>query len=182
MFDLPVPEPLSICDENLRDGSPEPTVEADAAERLRRVGLSTTRQRLDLMGLLFTTRHRHVTAGELCREAARAGKRMSLATAYNTLNQFANAGLLQRVAVGPEKVYFDTNVADHNHFYIDAEDRILDIPEGELAFRRVPEPPAGYVIARIDVVVRLRRIRTARDSGEGKARGSKPERTSRLFC
>lgn len=171
MFDFSVSEPLTICDEDRGDGPRDQTVEAGAAERLRRARLSTTRQRLDLMELLFTMRHRHVTAGGLCREAKRAGKRMSLATVYNTLNQFAHAGLLRRVAVGPEKVYFDTNVADHHHFYIDAEDRILDIPEGELAFRRMPKPPDGYVIVRIDVVVRLRRIPTVPCGGERKVAG-----------
>ena len=82
---------------------------------------------------------------------------MSLATIYNTLNQLADAGLLRRIAVNGDQTYFDTDVGDHHHFYVEIEDRIIDIPEGAIEIGSLPALPDGYVVARIDVVIRLRR-------------------------
>lgn len=84
---------------------------------------------------------------------------VSLATVYNTLHQFTEAGLLREVAVDGSKTYFDTNISDHHHFFIEDDDQVLDIPAGTLGVGEVPEPPPGYEISRIDVVVRLRRLR-----------------------
>ncbi|MBR2118071.1 MAG: Fur family transcriptional regulator [Pseudomonadota bacterium] len=124
---------------------------------LQQAALRPTRQRMALAELLFTADHRHVTAGTLGREADAAGIRVSFATVYNTLNQFADAGLLRRVTVSGDLTYFDTNAGEHHHFYIEAENRIIDVPEGSIEIGH-PEPPDGYVITRIDAVIRLRPI------------------------
>ena len=84
---------------------------------------------------------------------------VSLATNYNTLNQFTEAGLLREVAVDGSKTYFDTNTSEHHHFFVEDDNVVMDIPAGQMGVGRVPEAPPGYEISRIDVVVRLRRIR-----------------------
>ncbi|QCI63646.1 iron response transcriptional regulator IrrA [Phreatobacter stygius] len=125
---------------------------------LRAAGLRPTRQRIALGRLLFGNRHRHVTAADLHGDALDAGSPLSLATVYNTLNQFADAGLLRRISINGERSYFDTDVGDHHHFYIDAEDRILNIPAGAVALDRLPLPPDGYEITKVDLVVHLTRV------------------------
>lgn len=130
----------------------------DFRRLLQQASLQPTRQRMALAEMLFTADHRHVTAGGLAREANAAGIRVSLATVYNTLRQFAEADLLRRVSVSGDLTYFDTNVGNHHHFYIAAEHRIIDVPDGSIEIGHVPEPPDGYVIARIDAVIRLRPI------------------------
>jgi Fur family transcriptional regulator, iron response regulator len=90
----------------------------------------------------------------LFEEARQAEQSMSLATIYNTLRQFTEAGLLRPIATDGTKSYFDTNVTDHHHFYLEA--RLIDIPI-KVPFQKLPVPPEGYAIDRIDVVVRLRR-------------------------
>ena len=80
---------------------------------------------------------------------------MSLATIYNTLNQFTNAGLLREVAIEGERTYFDTNTSNHFHFYVEAEKRLVDIPANDLALTGLPAVPDGTRIRRIDVIVRL---------------------------
>ena len=122
---------------------------------LRRAGLRPTRQRLALGGLLFRGEHHHVTVDDLHRDALGSGMQLSLATVYNTLNQFAEAGLVRRIAVNGGRSYFDTNAGDHQHFYIEAEDRILDVPDASITFGSLPPPPQGYEIAGVDVVIRL---------------------------
>jgi Fur family iron response transcriptional regulator len=124
---------------------------------LREVGLRPTRQRLALGWLLFAKGDRHLTAELLHEEAVHARFPVSLATVYNTLHQFTGAGVLREVAVDGSKTYFDTNASEHHHFYVEGDSSLVDIPGAELMVDKLPEPPEGYEVARVDVVVRLRR-------------------------
>ena len=125
--------------------------------RLDGAGLRPTRQRLALAHLLFASGDRHVTAEALHEEAVRAYVPVSLATVYNTLHQFTQVGLLREVAVDGTKTYFDTNTSDHHHFYLEDENRIIDIPGRSIVVGGLPEAPEGHEIARVEVVVRVRR-------------------------
>ena len=127
--------------------------------RLRNAGLRPTRQRLALAKLLFDGRDRHVTAETLHAEAVAAGVKLSLATVYNSLHQFTTAGLLKEVVVDASRTYFDTNTGQHHHFFDEADGRLADIPVDQVSVGRLPTPPAGREIARIDVVIRIRRPR-----------------------
>ena len=129
---------------------------APVLERLRGAGLRPTRQRLALARLLFDGRDRHVTAEMLHAEAAEASIRVSLATVYNTLHQFTGAGLLREVVVEPGRSYFDTNIADHHHFFFEGSGRLEDIPGHRVAIAALPEPPEGTSVQRVDVIVRLK--------------------------
>ena len=124
-------------------------------ERLRKSGLRPTRQRVALATLLFGNGHRHVTAEELHAEAHGSRLPVSLATVYNTLNQFTEAGLLREVAIEGHRSYFDTNTSNHFHFYLEDERKLFDIPGDDLQVRGLPELPPGTRIRRIDVIVRL---------------------------
>jgi Fur family iron response transcriptional regulator len=126
---------------------------------LRQSGLRPTRQRMALAEILFAHGNRHISAESLHDEAVTRRVPVSLATIYNTLHQFTEAGLLREVAVDGSKTYFDTNTDDHHHFFVEDDNEVMDIPPGQMGVGRVPEPPDGYEISRIDVVVRLRRIR-----------------------
>ena len=128
-----------------------------AGDRLRAVGLRPTRQRIALAGLLFAKGDRHLTAEELHEEAVGAGFPVSLATVYNTLHQFTDAGMLRVLAIESSKTYFDTNTSDHQHFFVEGENEVMDIPDSSLSINGLPEMPEGMEIAHIDVIVRLRR-------------------------
>ena len=132
-------------------------VASKAVERLRTAGLRPTRQRLELAGLLFKGPHRHVTAESLHEEAAGQDLRVSLATVYNTLHQFTHAGLLRQVIVDAARGYFDTNTGEHQHFFLEKEGLLIDIPGDTIAVAGVPNPPAGLAVDRVDVVVRVKR-------------------------
>ena len=129
----------------------------DVKAMLRQVGLRPTRQRMALGWLLFGKGYRHLTAEMLYEEASRAKVPVSLATIYNTLHQFTEVGLLRQVAVEGSKAYFDTNTSTHHHFFMEDADQLLDIPGADVVVGKTPIPPEGYEIARVDVVVRLRR-------------------------
>jgi Fur family transcriptional regulator, iron response regulator len=125
--------------------------------KLRGAGLRPTRQRVALGWMLFGKGDRHVSAEALHEEAIRARVPVSLATVYNTLHQFKDAGLLRQVAMEGSKTYFDTNTSDHHHFFVEGEERMIDIPGAALDVAKLPEPPEGMEIAGVDVIVRLRK-------------------------
>ena len=113
-----------------------------------------------LAEMLFAGGNRHISAEALHDEAVAADVPVSLATVYNTLHQFTAAGLLREVALDGSKTYFDTNMSDHHHFFLEDDNAMFDVPESELGLDRLPEPPPGTEISRVDVVIRLRRVKT----------------------
>ncbi len=130
----------------------------NTVERLRASRLRPTRQRQELAGLLFRHGDRHLTAENLHDEALANGIKVSLATVYNTLHQFTEAGLLRQVMVDAARSYFDTNIGDHQHFYCEDENRLIDIPGETIAVDGIPAPPKGTQIERVDVVIRVRSV------------------------
>ena len=116
----------------------------DVKAMLRQVGLRPTRQRMALGWLLFG-------------KGDRAKVPVSLATIYNTLHQFTEVGLLRQLAVDGSKAYFDTNTTTHHHFFIEGRDELVDISAADVVVGKTPAAPEGFEIARVDVVVRLRR-------------------------
>jgi Fur family iron response transcriptional regulator len=124
-------------------------------KKLRAAGLRATRQRMALGDLLLDAGPRHVSAEGLHREAGAAGADVSVATVYNTLHQFTEAGLLREVVVQSGRVYYDTNISEHHHFYYPAEERLEDIPAHQVSFAGLPSPPRAQSIRRVDVIIHV---------------------------
>ena len=125
---------------------------------MRRAGLRPTRQRLTLAALLMGDgADRHVTAEGLFAAARAGGEKVSLATVYNTLRAFCDAGLMNEITVDAARSYFDTRTDDHPHFFWEDSQTLSDAPADELDIRHLPKPPDGAEVARVDVVIRLRR-------------------------
>lgn len=129
---------------------------APSVQRLHDAGLRPTRQRVTLSQLLFAGGDRHVTAEMLHGEAAEANIRLSLATVYNTLNQFTRAGLLRRIGPDGSRSFFDTNTSVHPHFYLHGEDILIDVPEA-LVLDGMPEALPGHEISSLDIIIHIRR-------------------------
>ncbi len=127
-----------------------------SVRRLREAGLRPTRQRARLAELLFGKGDRHITAEVLHSEAREAGVYLSLATVYNTLNQFTQAGLLRRIGPNGSRSFFDTNTSVHPHFYFVGEEILIDVPE-RLVLEQVPDALPGHEIARLDIIIHIRR-------------------------
>ena len=133
------------------------TPETDFAARLRAASLRPTRQRVALARVLFGDGHRHVTAESLHAEVRAAKSPVSLATVYNALNQFRDAGLLREVVVAPGRSYFDTNTGHHHHFFVETDNELHDFPSHDVSVEGLPAPPKGTKVSRVDVIVRVRR-------------------------
>ncbi len=157
-----VPAMTDLLPLSIRSGTPTPGLRrgcplSDLRDKLRRVGLRPTRQRVSLGWLLFGKGDRHITAEMLFEEATRARVPVSLATVYNTLHQFTEAGLLRQLAVDGTKAYFDTNPTEHHHFFLEEEGTLIDMPSEGVAVGELPAPPPGMEVAGVEVIVRLRR-------------------------
>lgn len=125
---------------------------------LGQAGVRPTRQRVALASLLVGDgQNRHVTAESLHAASQDAGEAVSLATVYNTLRAFCDAGLMKEITVDGSKSYFDTRTDDHPHFFWEDDGKLTDAPADQLEIRRVPQAPAGAEISKVDVVIRLRR-------------------------
>ncbi len=121
-------------------------------------GLRPTRQRVALAThLVGDGLDRHVTAESLFDAVTASGEQVSLATVYNTLRAFCEAGLLREITVDGSKGYFDTRLDDHPHFYWEDSATLSDAPADQLEIRRLPQAPAGVEVAAVDVIIRLRR-------------------------
>lgn len=123
---------------------------------MRMAGLRPTRQRIALAELLFAGPHRHVNAEQLHAEAGDAGVTVSLATVYNTLHQFCQSGMLREISVDSSCSYFDTDTSNHHHFYVEDQQRVIDIPASSIKIDGLPPAPKGMSITHVDVVVRVR--------------------------
>jgi Fur family iron response transcriptional regulator len=138
-------------------GRMAPFSSGEITTMLRKAGLRPTRQRVALGFHMYGAGNRHLSAESLHAEAIASGIQVSLATVYNTLNQFTAAGLLREVAIEGHKTYFDTNTSNHYHYYIEHEGRLTDIPADDVRVVGLPEAPDGMHIKRVDVIVRLSR-------------------------
>ncbi|MEO1638532.1 MAG: Fur family transcriptional regulator Irr [Pseudomonadota bacterium] len=129
-----------------------------STEWLAGAGLRPTRQRMALASLLIGDgQNRHVTAESLFAAASGTGEKVSLATVYNTLRAFCDAGLMREITVDGSKSYFDTNMTDHPHFYWEDTAQLTDAPSDQMEISQLPDAPEGAEIASVDVVIRLRR-------------------------
>lgn len=133
-------------------------VDGMSAARLRASGLRPTRQRLALASILFDGQDRHVSAEWLYDIAKRQGVDVSLATVYNTLHQFTGAGLLREITVDSSRTYFDTNIGEHHHMFLEHEDKVIDIPSNSVSVNRLPDIPEGMELVSVDVMLRVRPI------------------------
>ena len=125
---------------------------------LKRGGLRPTRQRVILAErLIGDGKNRHVTAESLFAAGNEFKNKVSLATVYNTLRAFCDAGLMREITVNGSKSYFDTNMTDHPHFFWEDTSQLVDAPAGELKISLLPDTPEGAEISKVDVVIRLRR-------------------------
>lgn len=125
------------------------------AHRLATHGAKPTTQRLEIAEVVFA-RPQHLSAEQVLQAARRRGIRVSKATVYNTLNLFVECGLLRELVVDRDRVYYDSTVHAHHHFYNVDTGEMIDIPAESVSFTGVPAAPAGTEQDGVDVIIRVR--------------------------
>jgi Fur family transcriptional regulator, iron response regulator len=141
-----------------KKASMPPSTAGDLSARLQARGIRVTAQRLQIAELLLTV-PQHRTAEQIAEALQQRGLVVAKATVYNTLNLFAERGLLRPLSVDGTRSWFDSNVEPHYHFHDERSGALSDVALPEVQFSRLPEPPAGMEVAGLDLVIRLRPIR-----------------------
>jgi Fur family iron response transcriptional regulator len=117
--------------------------------------IQATSQRLKIAEILFE-KQQHISAEQLIEQLRTGGSSVSKATVYNTLNLFAERGLVKECIVDPDRRFYDSNTAQHHHFYLIDSGELVDIPQGEIRFADLPEFPADGHIESVEVLIRIR--------------------------
>jgi len=123
-------------------------------ERMMAAGLRRTRPRQILADMLLNGPYRHVKADQIHAEITQKGKKVSLATVYNTLHEFTRVGLLQEVGIKSAGGIFDTNPEPHYHFFDERSQELIDIPEENLSVL-MPSFPKDRRLVGVEVTIRL---------------------------
>ncbi|MCF6221688.1 MAG: transcriptional repressor [Robiginitomaculum sp.] len=127
----------------------------DIQSLLSKHDIRPTQIRKAIAGLLFDGSDKHVTVDDVIEMARGQQIKTSVASVYNTLNQFAASGLLRRVSVEQGRAFFDTNLSAHHHFYFEDEERLEDIPVDAINIQGLPKLPKGRRIKSVDVTIRI---------------------------
>ena len=124
-------------------------------EKLIMAGVRPTKMRAALAGLLFDGQDKHVSVDEVIAMARKAGLRPSVATIYNTLNQFCAAGLLRRISVDAGRTFFDTNMDEHHHIFYESEGRLVDVPADQMTVAGAPPIENNRSVKAVEVLIRV---------------------------
>lgn len=139
--------------------SPVPTSLSPSREQVAQLleahGIAPTQQRVRVGELLFA-RDQHLTAEQIIEALRTSGARISKATVYNTLNLFAQRGLLRQINVDSARACFDSNTKLHYHFHNVDTGELTDVGVPQIEFQRMPDLPAGTELAGVDIVIRVR--------------------------
>ncbi len=129
--------------------------ENSLTELFKQHGILPTSQRLHIAAVLLAT-HQHLSADQVLERVNQGGRKVSKATVYNTLNLFAEKGLVLEVMVDSSKVFYDSNTTPHHHFYNQDTGDLTDIPASAVEFARLPDLPEATRSDGIDVIIRVR--------------------------
>ena len=130
----------------------------DIYKKLRSSGLRPTKQRVEIAKFLFERdKTLHFTVESLDKLLEKkTTSRFALATIYNTVHAFKNAGHLNEVDVRGKKNYFDTNITNHHHFYDNETSELTDIDANEIVIQKIPKAPNGKKIKNVEVFINLK--------------------------
>ena len=127
--------------------------------KLRSSNLRPTKQRILIAKKLFDRKKTFHFTAETLNKAVNKKKdtRISIATIYNTVEAFNNAGYLKEILTSKNKSYYDTNIKSHHHFYDPDSKKLTDIDYQEVILKKIPNPPKGKKIKDLEVVISLQK-------------------------
>ena len=125
--------------------------------KLRESGLRPTKQRIKICEVLFETEKTfHFTVNELTKKIhSQAGKKISVATVYNTVHAFEKKGYLKQIPINSSQTYFDTNITDHHHFYDVKGEKLIDLDNKDVGPITIQKSIPGKKIKSVEVLVKL---------------------------
>lgn len=86
----------------------------DQNQELKKAGLKVTLPRLKILEILKMPQHQHVSAEDVYKILLEQGEEIGLATVYRVLNQFDDAGILNRHHFEGSKSVFEISHKEHH--------------------------------------------------------------------
>ena len=126
-----------------------------ALKKLENSPLKVTEQRMAMINLLFKNGSAHFTAEDIYEEVNKKKIKISLATIYNCLNQFKEFGIIKAIKVSSDKIYFDTNLKEHHHFFCVKSAKLIDVETKKVKISKLPKIPEGKKLKSIDVIINI---------------------------
>jgi len=133
----------------------EPISKPQTIKVLRRYQISPTTQRVEIAQVLLS-KNQHLSADQVLEAVNQERSKVSKATVYNTLGLFARKGLVRELVIDPTKVYYDSNVMDHHHFFNVETGELQDIEITDVELGDLPHLPEGTMTDGIDVIIRIK--------------------------
>ena len=127
----------------------------DALLLLKSSPLKLTKQRITMIKMLFKDGNSHFTAEEIYKKVNKNNSKVSLATVYNCLNQFRNSGIIKVVKLSSDKIYFDTNLKEHHHFFCQKSGKLIDIQKEQVKIAKLPKLPKGKKLESVEVIINI---------------------------
>ena len=126
-------------------------------DKLRSSGLRPTKQRLKICEVLFNKEKTfHFTINDLAKSISeQLNEKISLATVYNTIHAFKDKGYLKEISINSDKSYFDTNIADHHHFFDEDTNELIDCDKDDIEKINVKKNITGKKIQSIEVLIKV---------------------------
>ena len=122
---------------------------------LSSLDIKPTSQRIDIANIILC-KDQHLSAEDIITVLKDNGSNISRATVYNTLNLFAEKGLVQPVVIDSSKIYYDSKTTPHSHYYNIDTGEISDFEFEDVKISPLPELPENTLQDGIDIVVRVK--------------------------
>ena len=117
-----------------------------ALEQLKTTGVRITPQRHAILTYLMESMG-HPTADDIYRALEPKFPNMSVATVYNNLKLFIEAGMVRELTYGDNSSRFDANVTDHYHIICEKCGKIEDFSYPSLLdVERYAEKHTGFLV------------------------------------
>ena len=121
-----------------------------------RQGILPTPQRIEVAEILLD-KPQHLSAEQIIDRLRDTGSRVSKATVYNTLNLFAERGVIKECMVDPVRKFYDSSTHPHHHFYNVDTGELSDIPDDLVCFNELPALPEGTQRESVELLIRVRK-------------------------
>lgn len=133
-------------------------ITSEITDLLRKHGITSTLQRVEIAQVMFS-KLQHLSAEQVLEKVNRGRGIVSKATIYNTLRLFVEKGLIKEIIADPTKVFYEPKSTDHHHFFDVDSGELIDIRSDSIKVDAIPQPPQGYSMLGVDVVVRVRAMK-----------------------
>ena len=146
---------MLVMKDNLNNQEHMRMTKSSTSRTLSSLNIKPTSQRVDIANIMFC-KDQHLSAEDIITILNNSDSSISRATVYNTLNLFAEKGLVRRVVIDSSKIYYDSKTTPHSHYFNIDTGEISDFEFEDVKISPLPKLPEHTVQDSVDVIVRVK--------------------------